>query len=195
MGNQALSGGYYVSAPASAIIAQPTTLTGSIGIWSGKVVTAGLFQKMQANREAVTRGKAAGLYADTSRFSDDERAKIRADIGAGYDRFKSRVAQGRDLSNDEVEAIARGRVWTGEQALAHGLIDELGDLRTACDKARKLANLDEERYPPLVAVPAPGRYQLPTLPPPEEAGWLDNLRALLREGAFALAPWELRIGG
>jgi protease-4 len=193
MGNQVASGGYYVSAPAKAILAQPTTLTGSIGIWGGKIVTRGLYDKVHARREVVSRGKAAGLYADIAPFSEQERASIRADMGAGYERFKARVAQGRGMSEEDVEMVARGRVWTGEQALARGLVDALGDLRAAADKARELAGLDPRRHARLVPVPVPKRTHL-ALPVPGDAGeWWAGLVGLLREGVLALAPWEIRI--
>jgi protease-4 len=193
MGNQAASGGYYVSAAARAIFAQPTTLTGSIGIWGGKVVTQGLFEKLHTGREVVSRGKAAGLYADTAPFSDKERAKIQVDIGRGYARFKTRVAQGREKTDEEVEAIARGRVWTGEQAQAHGLVDELGDLRAAADRAREMADLSPRRYAPLVNVSVPKQTVLPQAISNGAGEWLANLMALLREGKYAMAPWGIRI--
>jgi protease-4 len=195
MSNQAASGGYYVSAPASAIVAQPTTLTGSIGIWSGKFVTKGLFEKLQAGREVVSRGKAAGLYADAAPFNDEERAKIRADLGDGYARFKACVAQGRGKSDKEVEAIARGRVWTGEQALACGLVDGLGDLQAAAEKARELAGVDPRRHAPLVNIRIPKRYQLPQPITADAGEWLSNLVGLFHERTFALAPWAIRIRG
>ncbi len=200
MSNQAASGGYYVSAPASAILAQATTLTGSIGVWGGKFVTQGLLERLRVEREVVSRGKAAGLYSDTAPFNQDERAKIRADIGASYARFKSHVAAGRGMDDDEVEAVARGRVWTGKQALAHHLVDELGDLQAAADKARQLAGISPRRYAPLVNVPPPRRHLLPrpgSEPVPTDwfrlAGWFTGLTELLREGVLALAPWMIHI--
>lgn len=195
MSNRAASGGYYVSAPANAIVAQPSTLTGSIGIWGGKVVTRGLFRMVRARRQAVSRGKSAGLYADIAPFTDEERTKIRADIGAGYARFKARVAEGRGMEEEQVEAIARGRVWTGEQALAHGLVDALGDLQVAAARARELAGLDPDRYAPLVDVAIPKSYQLPQPNPTGAETWMAWLVGLLREGIFAQAPWEIRIRG
>jgi len=195
MGNQAASGGYYISAPANAIVAQPATLTGSIGIWGGKVVTRDLFQKIGAGREAVSRGKAAGLYADSAPFTDSERTRIRADIGDSYARFKARVAQGRDKTDEEVEAIARGRVWTGEQALANGLVDQLGNLEAAASRARELAGLDPRRYAPLANIPVPKRVQLPEATSSGAREWFANLSSLHREGVFALAPWTIRIQG
>jgi protease-4 len=193
MSNRAASGGYYVSAPASEIFAQPTTLTGSIGIWGGKLVTAGLYDKLRAGRESVSRGRAAGMYADIAPFDEGERAKLRANIGSGYARFKDRVAQGRGLSDDEVEAIARGRVWTGEQALKHGLVDALGDLHDAAERARQLAEVSPKRYAPLVDVVVPRHTYLAQASPAEGGVWLEGMRSLLREGLYALAPWSIRI--
>jgi protease-4 len=195
MGNQAASGGYYVSAPANAIVAQPETLTGSIGIWGGKIVTRNLFEKIRAGREVVSRGRAAGLYSDVALFTPEERRRIQADIGDGYARFKARVAQGRDKTDEEVEAIARGRVWTGEQALANGLVDMLGDLQAAADRARELAGLDPGRYAPLVNVPVPKRYQLPQPSPGDAGEWLTGFLSFFRERTLALAPWTIRIRG
>jgi protease-4 len=195
MGNIAASGGYYVSAPANAILAQPTTLTGSIGIWGGKIVTSGVWDRIHARREVVSRGKAAGLYADTAPFDDAERTIVRAELGRGYARFKARVAQGRSMTDEQVEALARGRVWTGEQALARGLVDGLGDLRTAAERARELAGISPRRYAPLVDVPVPRRYQVAQPFPANAFQWLDGLSALLREGVFALAPWTIHIRG
>ena len=191
MGNRAASGGYYVSAPAGTIVAQATTLTGSIGIWGGKIVTRGLFQKLRAGREAVSRGEAAGLYADDAPFDDEERARIRAYLAENYARFKGRVAQGRGMDEEQVEAIARGRVWTGAQALEVGLVDALGDLHLAAQKARDLAGLPADRYTPLVDLATPKRYQLPL--PAQAAAWLEGVRGLLREGVLAMAPWQVRI--
>jgi protease-4 len=195
MGNIAASGGYYVSAPASAILAQPTTLTGSIGIWGGKVVTTGLYDRLQARREVLSRGKAAGLYADIAPFDEEERAKVRAELGLGYARFKARVAEGRNMTDEQVEGVARGRVWTGEQAMTRGLVDALGDLRTAADRARELAGISPRRYAPLVDVPVPKRYQVAQPFPTNVLEWLDGLITLLHERVFALAPWSIRIEG
>lgn len=195
MSNRAASGGYYVSAPATAIVAQPTTLTGSIGIWGGKIVTQGLYDKIGAKREIIARGKAAGMYADAAPFSDQERAKVRADIGAGYALFKDRVAGGRGMTEEQVEAVARGRVWTGKQALECGLVDSLGDMEAAAAQARDLAGLDPRRYNPLVDIPLPKRTLLPGIAPDGAGEWLAGFTSLLREGVFALAPWTLRIRG
>jgi protease-4 len=195
MSNLAASGGYYVSAPATEIVAQPATLTGSIGIWAGKIVTQGLYDKLQAGRQIVSRGQAAGIYSDTALFSDQERARIRADIGAGYASFKTRVAEGRSLSEEAVEAIARGRTWTGKQALDHKLVDSLGDLQDAAERARHLAGLSPQRHTPLLDVVPPRRYLPAQALPGDLGGWLDGFRSLLRERTYALAPWSIRLRG
>jgi protease-4 len=193
MGNRAASGGYYVSAPANAIYAQGTTLTGSIGIWGGKFVTQGLYDKLQAGRAVVSRGKAAGLFADDDLFDDEERRRIRTDLGVAYARFKERVAEGRGLDEEAVEAVARGRVWTGAQATSHDLVDMLGDLQMAANKARELAGLPARRYTPLVTVRPPKEAPAPLPTPAEAQAWLSSLARLLRGGVLALAPWTIRI--
>jgi protease-4 len=196
MGNVAASGGYYISAPTAHIVAQATTLTGSIGVYGGKIVTAGLYEKLNVHREVLQRGQAAGLYSDHAPFSDAERQKIRRSLGDSYTRFKARVAEGRRMEVDRVEEIARGRVWTGQQALERGLVDELGDFQTAMDKARSLAGLDARRYVPVVSLGPGKRYTLP-MPFNGQGAWpdalLQGLSPLLRERIFALLPWDIRL--
>jgi protease-4 len=210
LANRAASGGYYVSAPASRIVAQPLTLTGSIGIWGGKFVTRGLYARVQANREVVSRGEAAGLYSDMAPFSDEQRRRVRTDLAAGYERFKARVAEGRAMDAEQVEAVAQGRVWTGAQALAHGLVDSLGDLHEAVRQAAELAGLPAGRTVPVVNLPLSKAQQLPTPAPAEALAWLASamfagppalaglaapaqLVALLGAGPLALAPWQMRL--
>jgi protease-4 len=204
MGGQATSGGYYVSAPAHRIVARPTTLTGSIGIWGGKFIAAGLYRKLGISRESVQRGAMAGLYSEMAPFSDGERARVRRDLGEAYARFKARVAEGRGMMEEQVEEIARGRVWTGVQAREIGLVDELGDFETALAIAKELAGLRPEREHTVVHV-RPPRHELLPRPfrlaagdrsPP--VGWgalLDTLQGLARERVWALAPWMLRVRG
>ena len=125
MGAQAASGGYYVAAPAHRIIARPTTLTGSIGIWGGKICLQDLYDRLAVGRGVVQRGAMAGLYSELAPFTDAERVRMRRQIAAGYTRFKERVAVGRGMDLDQVEAVARGRVWTGAQAQDIGLVDRV----------------------------------------------------------------------
>lgn len=203
MGGQATSGGYYVSALANRIVARPTTLTGSIGIWGGKFIAAGLYEKLGIGREPVQRGAMAGLYSELAPFSDGERARVRRDLGEAYARFKALVAEGRGMTDEQVEEIARGRVWTGAQSREIGLVDELGDFETALAMAKELAGLKPEREYTVVQV-RPPRHEL--FPPPfplarggaRDGGWgalLDALQNLARERVWALAPWAIRIRG
>ncbi len=203
MGGQATSGGYYVSALANWIVARPTTLTGSIGIWGGKFILAGLYGKLGIGHELMQRGAMASLYSDMTPFNEDERSRVRRDLGENYARFKARVAEGRGMTEDQVEEIARGRVWTGAQALGIGLVDELGDFETALATAKELANLRPEREYTVVQV-RPPRHALTPPPFPLPGGksgtvglepLLDALRDLARERVWALAPWTVRVRG
>ncbi|MDY6877903.1 MAG: signal peptide peptidase SppA [Chloroflexota bacterium] len=203
MGGQATSGGYYVSALANRIVARPTTLTGSIGIWGGKFIAAGLYEKLGIGRELVQRGAMAGLYSEMSPFSDGERVRVRRDLGEAYARFKALVAEGRGMTGEQVEEIARGRVWTGAQAREIGLVDELGDFETAIAMAKELAGLGPEREYTVAQVHPP-RHELfpPSFPlamgEAMDGGWgalLGTLQSLTRERMWALAPWAIRIRG
>lgn len=150
MNGVAASGGYYVATPAQWIVAQPGTITGSIGVISAKVVTHGLFERLRVNRVEITRGANASYQSDHAPYTDEQRARAFRSIEHIYRQFVSHVARSRRLSPEAVDAVGGGRVWTGEQALAHGLVDELGDWRAALKKARELANLPD--HAPLVWV-------------------------------------------
>ncbi len=198
MGGQAASGGYYVSAFANHIVARPTTLTGSIGIWGGKFVLADLYEKLGVGREAMQRGAMAGLYSEMTPFSEEERALMRRDLGETYARFKALVAEGREMSEEQVEEIARGRVWTGAQALDVGLVDTLGGFETALAAAKELVGLEPERDYTVVQIIPPRRESLPRPFPIAESAWgvvLDVLQSLARERVWALAPWIVRVRG
>ena len=141
MGSVAASGGYYVSTPAHWIVAQPGTITGSIGVYSGKIVSAGLIEKLLFNRETLSRGQHATFYDGGRPFSEDERKMVWQSIKRTYDVFLDRVSSGRKMTREAVDAVGGGRVWSGRQAFKHGLVDELGGLDKALDKARQLAKL------------------------------------------------------
>jgi len=142
MGSVAASGGYYVSTPGRWILAQPATVTGSIGVLSGKIVSEGLFEKLLFHSETISRGEHALFYAASRHFTDDERRRVWEMINETYSVFLDRVTASRDLSREDVDAVGGGRVWSGRQALEHGLIDELGGLARAVDKAREFAGLN-----------------------------------------------------
>lgn len=141
MGSVAASGGYYIATPARWIVAQPGTITGSIGVVMGKAVTSGLYQKLRFNRMEFTRGANMEIVSDQAPYTDAQRALVRASIERIYDQFTQRVAESRGMTQAEVDAIGGGRVWTGQQAFERGLVDELGDLQAALSKARTLARL------------------------------------------------------
>ncbi len=128
MSDLAASGGYYIAMPGHVIVAQPGTLTGSIGIFSGKFVTGGTYSKLGMNIEAVSEGKYAEMYSPTRVFNEAERAKVEEQMQAFYDQFVEKVAESRSSTPEKIDAIAQGRVWTGRQARERGLVDELGGL-------------------------------------------------------------------
>jgi len=144
MGSVAASGGYYVAAPAQRIFAQPGTMTGSIGVLWGKIVVADLLDHLQFRHESVTRGQHAGLYDPLKPFSDEERRIIREHLERSYEVFVTRVMKGRGMARDTVTEIGDGKVWSGRQAKRHGLVDELGSLQRALEKARELGGLAED---------------------------------------------------
>jgi protease-4 len=153
MGDYAASGGYYISAPADLIVAQPNTLTGSIGVFGGKMNFAGLFDKAGIRMHTWQRGQLAQLLSSTSDFNDAERAKFRQFLEGFYDQFLTRVSDGRKMSKEDVHAVAQGRVWTGEQAKERKLVDELGGLDLAIQRARELANVPADETLDVLRLP------------------------------------------
>ncbi|MEL6405994.1 MAG: signal peptide peptidase SppA [Chloroflexota bacterium] len=141
MHSVAASGGYYISTPADYIIAQPGTITGSIGVIFQKFVTSDLIKKLRFNPYYYQRGDNADILAGTQKFNDEQREKVRSLVERIYDVFVERVAQSRKMKTESVDAISGGRVWTGQQALENGLVDELGGLYEALNKARELAKV------------------------------------------------------
>ncbi len=145
MGQYAASGGYYVSAHADHIVALPQTITGSIGVYGGKVALEGTFAKVGYNIEGITvGGEFAGAYSPDAPFTPTQSEAYRGQLQDIYDDFTQRVAKGRDLPIERVQEIAKGRVWTGAQAKEIGLVDELGGILTAINAAKRLAEIDED---------------------------------------------------
>lgn len=145
MGDVAASGGYFVSMAADEIVALPSTLTGSIGVLAGKMVTAGLYEKLELKREGIDIGKNAGILDPGKKFTEAEWQILNADLDRIYADFTEKAAKDRGLELAELEASARGRVWTGADARAHRLVDHLGGLQTAFLRACSLAGLDPVR--------------------------------------------------
>ncbi|MBI3092525.1 MAG: signal peptide peptidase SppA [Candidatus Tectomicrobia bacterium] len=171
LGGIAASGGYYVAAPAHWIVAQPGTITGSIGVLAGKLSNAGFLDQLLVRWESLSRGRHAALHDPVRPFTEAERRIMEEEITSTYELFLARVAAARTMTRDAVDAVGGGRVWSGRQALGHGLIDELGRLDAALAKARHLAGLPETA--PLRAVkPSSRPLAPPTLPQPDLSAML-----------------------
>ena len=193
MGDVAASGGYYIAAPATAIVAEGGTITGSIGVVTGKLVLQGALDKIGVGSGAVSVGPMAQIYSPFKPFSPLERERIEDQMQATYDLFVSRVAEGRKKTTAQIDAVAQGRVWTGAQARELGLVDELGGLETAVRLAKQHAKVDATRdvsftvYPPRRSV-----YELLSDPLGRGAGfsvelerWLSRPDARVFESAVS----------
>jgi protease-4 len=153
MSDLAASGGYYIAIPGQVIVAQPATLTGSIGVYSGKFVVDGTMEKIGVNTATVKSGKNADINSPFSRFSDDQRAKLQDYMQGFYENFVEKVAMSRHTTPERIDAIAQGRVWTGAQARERGLVDMLGGLDTAVAIAKERANIPANEDVELVSYP------------------------------------------
>ncbi|ETZ27639.1 signal peptide peptidase SppA, 67K type [Mycobacterium intracellulare MIN_052511_1280] len=210
MGSVAASGGYYVAVAADAVVASPATITGSIGVLTGKLVIRDLLGRLGVGSDTVRTNANADAWAIDAPFTPEQRAHREAEADLLYADFVERVAEGRNLTKDAVDRVARGRVWTGADALERGLVDELGGFRTALRRAKILAGLDEDADVRIVTYP--GGSLLDMLRPrassqPATASLPDALGALLGRtiggivdnvgrsvsGASALwaGPWRL----
>lgn len=190
MGSVAASGGYYVLTHAKHVIAAPVTITGSIGVVLGKFAWPKFNERYGISHEILSDDPYAGLFDSNRGFSEADDALLNRSLDVTYQRFKQRVADGREMTLEQVEAIARGRVWTGEDALQQGLVDELGDLQTGIAYAKQLAELpeDAETY----TVSAPENYQLPKAK--ETFAALKQLtRQLSHQGMWLLEPDLLQL--
>jgi protease-4 len=182
MGAVAASGGYYIAVAADAIVASPATITGSIGVFTGKLVLRDLLKRLGVGLETVRTNANADAWSIESPFTPEQRAHHEAEADQVYADFVERVADGRNLTTEAVDRVARGRVWTGADARERGLIDELGGFRTGLRRAKVLAGLDEDTDVRLVTYP--GGSLLDLLRPrassqPAAASLPDALGALL----------------
>lgn len=158
MSDVAASGGYYIACNANKIIAEPSTITGSIGVVGGKPVVKGFYDWIGVTNEYVLRGKNAGMFRETEKFSDTERKKFVEFIGATYDDFITKVAKGRSKEKTYIDSIGQGRVWTGRQGKENGLVDEYGGLDKAIEVAKQLANLPADKGIHRVILPKPPSF-------------------------------------
>jgi protease-4 len=181
MGDVAASGGYYISMSADAIVAQPTTITGSIGVFGGKFVLHGLYDKIGITKEILTRGQHADIFSEYRPWNEEEREKFRSMMAAFYQDFVTRAAQGRKKSFQEIDAVAQGRVWTGTEALSHGLVDRLGGLDVALGLAKERARIGKDQEVNLVVLP-------------ERKGLLETILERQEDGveAMVMLPADVR---
>jgi protease-4 len=197
----AASGGYYLAAPAAEIIARPGTLTGSIGVFGGKLVVAGGMRKVGVHVQEISAAPNATLFSAGHPFTADQRVRFRASLQRFYDGFVQRVATGRRRSPEAVEPYCRGRVWTGKAANERGLIDRQGDLTDGEERARNLAGLSERNWRRVewstrkhgLLARALGGALRRTSPMGTSVGaGLEVVRAFLGDGVAALASLVLR---
>jgi protease-4 len=156
MSDVAASGGYYISCNANKIVAEPATITGSIGLFLGKPVLRGFYDWLGVSNQYVMKGKNAGIFRETEHWTDEERAKmVEGANNIYYNTFVPKVAKGRGKDAEYINSIGQGRVWTGTQAKENGLIDEFGGLEKAIEIAKQLANLPADKDVRRVVFPAP----------------------------------------
>jgi protease IV len=156
MGDVAASGGYYIAANSNKIVAEPSTVTGSIGVILGRPVVKGFYDWIGVSNEYITRGKNAGILRDTEKWTDEQRAKVEESAKFIYwDNFVPKVAKGRNMTVEQIHEVAQGRVWTGAQAKERGLVDEFGGLNRAIEIAKELAGLPADKDVKRIVFPVP----------------------------------------
>ena len=153
MSDVAASGGYYIAMPAHKIVAEPATLTGSIGVVMIKFAIDGTLKHLGMNMEAVSQGRYATLYSPVRPFSPEERTRVLEHMQATYDTFVEKAAAGRNTTPERIDAVAQGRVWTGHQAKNLGLVDELGGLERAIALAKVEAKIPRESEVEIIVYP------------------------------------------
>src|SRR6266850_546697 len=189
MSDVAASGGYYISASASKIVAQPSTITGSIGVVAGKPVMKGFYDWLGISNEYVLRGKTAGMFRETEKFSDEERAKFEDWIKTTYYQdFVPKVAKGRHKDAAYIDSIAQGRVWTGFQGKERGLVDEFGGLDRAVEVAKDLAKIPKDKGVHRVILPEPRTFIQALLNEGDES----HTQAKQKQAVLATLPDDAR---
>ncbi len=207
MGDVAGSGGYYIAMGADTILAEPGTITGSIGVVSGKLALAGLYDKIGLSTEVISRGKVSGLLSSNDPWTAEERAAMTKILREIYGQFVGKAAQGRDMPRGELEKLAQGRIYTGRMAAANGLIDGVGTLADAVSAAKKAAGLKPKDKVKLMVLPKPrtifeqlfgdaamGEEMRTAMPGAAEAiGQAATLRRLFAEPTLMLMPFRIHI--
>ena len=203
MGAVAASGGYYVSMGADEIVAQASTLTGSIGVLAGKVVTRGTYDKLGLIRETIPVGAASGFFSSAHEFSDADWERLNRWLDRIYLEFTTFAAEDRGMDYDDLERLARGRVWTGADAKQRGLVDHVGGQPLAVERAAALAGIKPGKAklahmgePGIMALLKPATSSEAAtganLPDAESPGRADGAVGLPARGALSL-PWALRL--
>jgi protease-4 len=204
MGDYAASGGYYIAMGGDVIVAQPGTITGSIGVFGGKFSLRGLFDKVGLTRETLVRGRHADIFSEYRPWSTEERAKIRELMVAFYEDFVGKVAEGRHKSVEEADALAQGRVWSGAEAFANGLVDRLGGLDEALKLARERARIRADQDIDLLILPEKKSFiemflehqddeVVASALPADMRAMLRWARLLAEGGPVARVPFEMRV--
>lgn len=189
MGDVAASGGYYISMGADTIFAEPGTLTGSIGVVGGKFALKGLFEKFGVTTDVVSRGKNSGAMSLLEGFSESERAAMQRLLNEVYEQFTRKAAAGRKMKYEDLERLARGRVYTGAMAQKLGLVDRLGTLEEAVAHARQLAGLSPDEKVERLVLPRPvSPFETLFGPLDPEAGAVSAARQALLQNLSGIAP-------
>lgn len=193
MGDVAASGGYYIACNADRIVAEPRTITGSIGVFLGKPVVKGFYDWIGVTNEYVMRGKNAGIFRETEKWTDDERAKMQQQANnIYYDNFIPKVAKGRNMTVEQVDALGQGRVWTGVQAKQNGLVDEFGGLEKAIAIAKELANLPADKDVTRVAYPKPVPFFEKLFGSPEDSTFNQTEEQKAQKAVIQALPEDVR---
>ncbi|OGJ90941.1 MAG: signal peptide peptidase SppA [Candidatus Raymondbacteria bacterium RifOxyA12_full_50_37] len=194
--DMAASGGYYMACNADTIVCNAGSIVGSIGVYSGKFVLKGLYDKIGLKKEIVKFGKNADAFSDYADFTDEQRLALQTSVHDFYDEFVSRVAQGRRMSKEKVDSLGRGRVFTGAQAKEYGLVDVIGGLSDAIDITKRMAGFSDEETPDFEVFPKRKGF-FATISEDGTAKVKKNfLRAFseLSAGKYlAILPWKVRI--
>ncbi|MDI1242102.1 MAG: signal peptide peptidase SppA, partial [bacterium] len=194
MGDVAASGGYYISTNANKIVAEPTTITGSIGVFMGKPVVKGFYDWLGVANEYTLRGKNAGIFRESEKWTPEERAKMEEQTnGIYFNNFLPKVAKGRNMDAEKANTLGQGRVWTGTQAKENGLIDEFGGLEKAIEIAKQLANLPADKDVRRIVLPAPKPFLQQWFGSGEDAEVTANAKEAAAKKALVEAmPAEMR---
>jgi protease-4 len=207
MGNVAASGGYYISMPARKIVAEPGTITGSIGVFGGKLVTKGLYEKLGLTTEVISRGANSGALSSSQPFTPEERKAWTELLTETYQQFVQKAAEGRKMSPQRLAELAQGRVYTGRMAKKIGLVDELGTLNDAVVAAKQAAGLKADAAVELLILPQPKSVFEQLFGDPSAASDLDSVapewfhlvrqaklwQRLLGEKVLLWMPYEVQV--